>query len=323
MPRPITEWSDVEIKNLIANYVRLDKNEGGVYSLAECQLELSHRRGGRAENVAAKRNRNDDSTSLDKAEIVNSLAENFLKLPNLAERARTGRMEIVLDRECRQKNPLRTVADLWHCYITCALSTQERVSADSPYTRFCKSGHALLYLTELEKTSVTKDWVRAELSKHLPRMLERRSRMVVEAYGHFKDLGTPDSNLEESNSKGPLSVFVESSKTIKTKKQTLDADIQESEAFSANLNPNVLFNIGHKQLRNILVNSGLAVNVIPIDSRWLNFMGLEQPLNLQNKSEYLRVEGFVRAAFLKIRADRPDISNLAMLDSLVFSQSAA
>jgi hypothetical protein len=46
MKKPICDWSDDDIKNLIANYARQGKKEGGLYTLAECHLEITRRLGG-------------------------------------------------------------------------------------------------------------------------------------------------------------------------------------------------------------------------------------------------------------------------------------
>ena len=42
----ICEWTIKQIKNLIANYDRLNRTEGGPFSRAESMLELERRAGG-------------------------------------------------------------------------------------------------------------------------------------------------------------------------------------------------------------------------------------------------------------------------------------
>lgn len=252
-------------------------------------------------------------------EVREYLVDKFLNLPDLNTELSSSQKKIVQSRIDIQDKPVRSLADLWFCYMTCALSSQERSSWDSKFGVFCRSDHVVLNLRSLQKELVTEVWLTEQLKEHLPRMLKNKVRLVYDAYGNFARLGSPHLDLRDASATGPLAIFVQLAQGVLS-----DRDIVSSASFSASLNPGLLRGVGHKQIRNILVNSGLAVNVIPIDSRWLNFMNLVEfsdwTPNLQNLDEYLLVEDLVRQALIQCSNSRADITNLAILDSVVFSQ---
>lgn len=141
--------------------------------------------------------------------------------------------------------------------------------------------------------------------------------------------------LAQCDSKSPLELFIKLASGLNT-----DKNLDDSVKFSRNLDSTPFFNIGPKQLRNILVNSGLAVNVIPLDSRWIKYIAgalsikegnimakyinknsnitVLKDASFGNLTHYLFLENFIRRAFGLVQEKRPDIENLSLLDAIVF-----
>jgi len=102
-----------------------------------------------------------------------------------------------------------------------------------------------------------------------------------------------------------------------------DHDLAGSAAFSKRLNAAPFVQIGPKQLRNILVNGGLAHNVVPLDSRWLKYLdGIVPADSALTLARYIRIEDLLRQALLSVQNQRADLANLAVLDAIVFASQS-
>jgi hypothetical protein len=141
----------------------------------------------------------------------------------------------------------------------------------------------------------------------------------------FAALGEPSKLLKElpssdsrAQAHSPMALFYDLAKN-----KLSDKDIHLSAKFSADIDHKPFYGLGPKQIRNILVNSGLAFNVVPLDSRWKKFLedgaGIIIDGNLGQLNYYLQVEEVLRKALLVASEQRADIPNLATLDAIVFS----
>jgi hypothetical protein len=294
-----------DVRNLQANALA-----NGIEEIVGiCQEILDEKPKGRNRRVTEKIL---EPTSLAPPEIQSHISSKIRGLP-LAKESPGAK-----ERLNTQAHPITNIDDLWKCYITCALSSQENSSPTSRYSNFCGSNHPILrYESLCSRESVNKEWILSEFRQNLPRMAERKANLVYSAFVQFQSLGGPSLDLRCLSDAGPLGVFIKLAKGDVSDKQ-----LDQSSAFSSSLDTTYLVGIGPKQIRNILVNSGLAVNVLPIDSRWINFLSLKSyykdNLNLQNKHQYLNVENLIRNALVSAQSSRPDIPNLGVLDSIVF-----
>lgn len=182
------------------------------------------------------------------------------------------------------------------------------------------AGSSLLDLSGVTAVNCDPKWVKDQISAAKLGMDTKKVKIVTSAWPLFTSAGQPGDHLVDLSSPGVLKVFSDLAARVHS-----DEDIGTSRAFSSTLDPRPFHQVGHKQLRNILVNTGLAVNVIPLDSRWVGQLGLDvgivvQDHHLSSKSTYLAIEDFVREALLLCQVARPDIRSLGEVDSLVFAR---
>lgn len=219
--------------------------------------------------------------------------------------------------------PVSTFSGLWRLFIVCGFSSQERSDPGTPLDRFARSGSPLLDLPSVLARGSNPQWISDQLAQaDLRRFAQRRLQLISSARGAFvQAIAGDDDTLANGNAAASaLSVFIDLASGRKT-----DNDLGGSEAFSASIDASHFYGIGHKQIRNILVNSGLARNVIPIDSRWASFSAGHlsfKPAELQQISRYLAIEHALRRALHQVSAARPDIANLSVLDAIVFASQS-
>lgn len=218
-----------------------------------------------------------------------------------------------------QQAPVQTLGELWRVFVACGLSSQESGEPGSPLDRFIRAQGAVFDLDWLRTTGGSPEAIRKEIHRHLPRHIGAKTALVIGALQQFSSpdavSDTPLAALPEDIADG-LRIFRELAVGMVD-----DYDLVASETFSRSLNTSPWPYIGDKQLRNILVNSGLARNVVPLDSRWRNFFGPALTFgatHLASTRRYLEIEHVLRRALLVVQRERSDIKNLAHLDAVVF-----
>lgn len=240
------------------------------------------------------------------------IAELLLKLP------KTSDVSNAKNRLRWLAKPATTFTELWRHYVTCAFSSQMKSDPDTPLGRFASGSSPLLDLRAVLEQGGSPGWFANELRvAGLNRMHKKNEEILKSGRSAFSASSGGDDFLANGKSDAGLGIFV-----MLASGSVSDSDIATSAQFSATISTDDLYGIGHKQIRNILVNAGLAHNVLPIDSRWKNFvngrMHFEQS-DLSNFSRYLAIEDVIRKALLVVLQYRQDIPNLAVLDAMVFA----
>jgi hypothetical protein len=246
------------------------------------------------------------------ATAVAEIAQLLLELPNASNVQNAQNRLRWLD------NPTSTFTELWRHYVTCAFSSQVKSDPNTPLGRFASGNSPLLDLQSVINHGADPTWFAAELSTAgLNRMHKKNMEILKSGRSAFTASRGHDDLLINGLPDTGLGVFIDLAS-----RRVSDRNIETSAAFSATIEVNDLHGIGHKQIRNILVNAGLAHNVLPIDSRWKNYvngrMYFEQS-DLQNARRYLAIEDVIRQALVLVLEHRQDIPNLAVLDSVVFA----
>ncbi|WP_186103821.1 hypothetical protein [Burkholderia gladioli] len=244
------------------------------------------------------------------------VAELFINLPRIADvRNAQARLR-------RLANPATTFSVLWRTYINCGFSSQEKSDPDTPLGRFAKSDSPLMDLQSILDHGEDSEWIAAELAAAgLNRMTKKKTKLVLSAREAFMAAKGHDDLLVNGRTGVGLGVFLDLASG-----RANDRDIATSAKFSESIDVGQLYGIGHKQIRNILVNTGLAHNVIPIDSRWKEYVGHRmhfKATDLAQRAQYLEVEDVIRKALMLAQDRRNDIPNLAVLDAVVFAVQSA
>jgi len=205
---------------------------------------------------------------------------------------------------------------------TAGSTSQEKSDPDTPLGKFAKSDSPLMDLQSIFEVGQDTKWIAAELvAAGLNRMTQNKTKLVLSARNAFMAAKGHDDLLINGRADAGLDVFIELASG-----RTNDRDISASAKFSRSIDADQLHGIGHKQIRNILVNTGLAHNVIPIDSRWKEYVGHRmhfKATDLAQHTRYLEVENVIRTALMLAQERRSDIPNLAVLDSVVFAVQSA
>ncbi|MGF6533266.1 hypothetical protein P3T20_004066 [Paraburkholderia sp. GAS206C] len=217
-----------------------------------------------------------------------------------------------------QQSPTKTLSELWRQFVICGFSSQENSEEGGALSSFVAANGPLLDLAQVCANRCDSAWVTREVRTHLSRQLRNKVGLVLGAYPHFVEAGAPGDLLADlCRRAGALKVFCDLARG-----DIDDHDVAMSATFSQSLDHSAFPYIGNKQIRNILVNSGLAHNVVPLDSRWQNFFGnimVTNSATFQNTERYLAVENVLRSALVRVHTERSDIENLAVLDAVVFS----
>lgn len=219
----------------------------------------------------------------------------------------------------RIARPVSAFSELWREFIVCGFSSQEKSDPDTPLGNFARGTSPILDLALVLLHRSDQSWVANELSRAgLRRMATKKMALICSAREAFIAARGEDDRLASGygNVSG-LGVFVELAAG-----RASDRDLAQSAAFSASIDPGPLYGIGHKQIRNVLVNCGLAHNLVPLDSRWRGFFAGRvdfRSTDLAQRSRYLAIEDILRRALLRVQDRRSDIPNLAVLDSMVFA----
>ncbi|MBN3761250.1 hypothetical protein [Burkholderia sp. Ac-20365] len=246
-------------------------------------------------------------------------ASHVAKVAELIERLRpVDELSNGLERRRLQASPIQTLGELWRLFITCGLSSMEDSEEGAALDRFIRAQGPLFDLGYLRRIECDPAEVLAEIKRNVPRMAQNKCTLVAGNFPLFEAAGgAPDTALSDiRDTESPLLIFGELARGDRH-----DRDITKSAEFSLGINPDPFPRISHKQIRNILVNSGLARNVVPLDSRWSRFFGdilIVDSALLARKSRYLAVEDLLRQALIEASSQRTDIDNLAVLDAIVF-----
>lgn len=231
-------------------------------------------------------------------------------------------MPLAQERLRRLAQPTTTFSELWRQLIVCGFSSLERSDPGTPLDAFARGGSLVLDLASILELGEDSTWIADQLAQaRLNRMAQKKRDLVISACAAFVSAkGSDDRLMNGIAGDNGLKIFLDLASG-----RVNDRDLASSGAFSAAIDAGPFFGIGHKQIRNIMVNSGLAHNVVPIDSRWQAFFGglLEfSPADLSQRARYLAIEGVLRNALLRIQGSRRDIPNLAVLDSMVFASQS-
>ncbi|MBC5782639.1 hypothetical protein H8N03_06755 [Ramlibacter sp. USB13] len=247
------------------------------------------------------------------AGVVARVAEKMAALPRAED------VENATQRMWRGEAPATVLADLWQKLVECGFSTREKSEATDPLGLFIAADGPLFHLDQvLAHAADLGPWVDTCMNDSGLWRLKFKRELVEGNLPHFAKAGAPQDPLNTLCRNGQaLQLFCDLARgTIS------DAHLPSSKHFSAGLDPKPFPQIGHKQLRNILVNTGLAVNVVPLDSRWKKFFDgivtLEDWM-FSSKKAYLALEDLLRQALIQIQPKRPDLANLAMVDAIVFA----
>jgi len=217
-------------------------------------------------------------------------------------------------------------AALWRIYVECAFSSQEKSGPTSNLAKFTSGQSGLLDLAIVSRRNADEAWVRSEIETAGFRFTDTKTKIACRAYALFAALGEPSKLLKElpssdsrAQAHSPMALFYDLAKNKLSRKYThLPAKS------SADIDHKPFYGLGPKQIRNILVNSGLASNVVPLDSRWKKFLEGRAGIVIDGKrlgqlNYYLQVEEVLRKALRIASEQRADIPDLATLDAIVFS----
>jgi hypothetical protein len=301
----IAGLSRAEIQNLRANALA----QGAQTIVQRCDSELS-----RGRSPKARRAKSSFLIDENKIEEVAGLIEG---LPPAAD------VPLAAKRLQRLAEPVTTFSALWRQFIVCGFSSLEKSDPETPLGAFSRGSSPILELSAVLDHGADGDWIAAQLARGgLNRMTTVKVGLVTSAREVFRTTVGHDDALANGRGAGsPLEVFLDLAAG-----RSSDRDLAASAVFSASLDPRAFKGIGHKQIRNILVNSGLAYNVVPLDSRWRAFFGstLEfTSTDLGRRPRYLAIEDLLRNALLRVQPVRSDIPNLAVLDAIAFASQSS
>lgn len=273
------------------------KKNGGA---SNSKIKKSERDGNRAEFVLPPN-------------AVHLIAQRLLKLP-CADTVANGR-----ERRKLQQSPVQTLGGLWRLFVVCGFSSQENAEDDGKLAVFLHADGPLLHLDKIRANRCDPDWVLSEIGGRGLRFSENKAGLVIGNYAHFVEAGMESDRLaDRCRGNEKLKTFCDLARGT-----VHDHDLAGSAAFSKRLNAAPFVQIGPKQLRNILVNSGLAHNVVPLDSRWLTYLkGIVPEGSALTLARYLLIENLLRQALLSVQDQRADLVNLAVLDAVVFASQS-
>lgn len=222
-----------------------------------------------------------------------------------------------------------TLSDLWYHYVVCAFSAQEKPGKGTAAHLFEETKNPLHSLQDVASAGADEIWVADQLEKFaeqcrqvkVPRFsfVKAKTNIVIRAYAMFAQAGAPDDALAACcRGQEDLRVFCDLARGTLS-----DRDLATSARFSKILEPKPFHGVSHRQIRSIVLNSGLSSNVLPLDSRWKRF--LEERVQIPVEGDfgradfYLAVEDLVRQGLLSILAKNPDfpVKDLATLDAVV------
>jgi hypothetical protein len=313
----ISAWPLDKVRQLRIN--ALARN--GVQNVALCDAVIH---AFEARGTAGRKKRTgpsgDRSPFLATDDAVDRLAKFFRTLPQAETH------EGVRERRRRQEHAKSlTLAGLWRTYLVCAFSSQSESSPGSHLWRFendpKNAGAELLDLSNAIAAHFATEWVQAQLKAAKLGRYKTKSRIVERAHPHFTAAGQAGDLLAGIQISGPMAVFAKLARG-----ELGDSDIAASQAFSSSLDTKPFYQVGMKQLRNILCNTGLAMNVVPLDSRWVKQLAADAEISvcdhhLAHPASYLAIEQLLRKALVRAREVRQDIRNLAEIDALVFGRA--
>lgn len=242
---------------------------------------------------------------------VDQAAKLLLELP-LADTVPNGRARREL-----QEAPVETLGDLWRLFVVCGFSSRENSEDDGKLALFLDDNGPLLDLEKIRAEDCKPEWVLSQIKGRGLRFTKNKVDLVVGNFAHFKTAGKAGDRLAElCYEKGALKLFCDLARGTMD-----DRELGISAAFSEHLDPAPFTGIGPKQLRNILVNAGLARNVVPLDSPWMVYLHgiVPEGYTLTSSARYLLLEDLLRRALMNVQDRRPDLINLAVLDAIVFA----
>ncbi|HDR8941875.1 hypothetical protein [Burkholderia vietnamiensis] len=243
-------------------------------------------------------------------DAVDRVAKLLLQLP-LADTIPNGRARREL-----QKAPVETLGDLWRLFVVCGFSSRENSEDDGNLALFLADDGPLLDLEKIRVEDCKPEWVRSQIEGHRLSFTKIKVKLIVGNFAHFEKAGKAGDRLADlCYEEGALKLFCDLARGTVD-----DRDLDRSAAFSKRLDHTHFTGIGDKQLRNILVNGGLARNVVPLDSRWMGYLqGIVPEDYSLTPARYLLLEDLLRRALISVQDRRADIVNLAVLDAVVFA----
>lgn len=300
----IRTLTKLEVQNLRCNALAL----GGQTVVERCDQVLNTETTSRSGRAGKARRSGMSIPETAAAEV----AELIINLPKIAD------VQNAQARSKRLAHPATTFSVLWRQYVNCGFSSQEKSDPDTPLGRFAKGDSPLLHLQSVVDHGQDHEWIASELAAAgLNRMTAKKTKLILSAREAFVAAKGHDDLLVNGRAGTGLGAFLDLASG-----RANDHNIANSKEFSESIDVGQLYGIGHKQIRNILVNTGLAHNVIPIDSRWKEYVGHRMHFDatdLAQRTRYLEVEHVIRKALMLAQECRNDIPNLAVLDAAVFA----
>lgn len=223
-----------------------------------------------------------------------------------------------------------TLADLWYQYVVCAFSAQEKSGVGTAARLFETTKNPLHCLRDVVSAGADEAWIADQLEQFAKQCKEAKvsqfgfvkakAKVILRSYPLFAQVGAPDDALAVCcRGQEDLRVFCDLARGTVS-----DRDLATSARFSKTLEPKSFHGVSHKQVRSILLDSGLCSNVLPLDSRWKRFLEAKAQIPIEGdfarKDYYLAVEDLLRQALISIRSENPEfpVEDLATLDAVVF-----
>jgi hypothetical protein len=223
-----------------------------------------------------------------------------------------------------------TLADLWYHYVVCAFSAQEKSGKGTAAHLFETTKNPLHTLQDVASAGADESWIATQLEQFAEQckqakvsqfgFVKAKTKVLLRSYPLFAQVGAPDDALAVCcRGQEDLRVFCDLARGTVS-----DRNLATSARLSKTLEPKSFHGVSHKQVRSILINSGLCSNVLPLDSRWKRFLEEKAQIRVEGdfarKDYYLAVEDLLRQALISIRAKNPEfpVEDLATLDAVVF-----
>jgi hypothetical protein len=220
-----------------------------------------------------------------------------------------------------------TLADLWYQYVVCAFSAQEKPGKGTAAHLFDETKAPLHSLQDVASAGADAIWIATQFEQfaeqckeaRVPRFgfVKAKANVIMRGYPLFAQVGNPDDALVDcSRGQEDLRVFCDLARGTLT-----DRDLATSARLGKILEPKSFYGVSHKQMRSILLNTGLCSNVLPLDSRWKRFLEEKAQIviegDLARKDFYLAVEDLLRQALIFTLAKNPDFpaKDMATLDA--------
>lgn len=221
-----------------------------------------------------------------------------------------------------------TFADLWYQYTVAAFSSQAESDKGTAGHLFAAFKNPLHSLKDVAGARADGTWIAEQFEEFAQQckaakvpafgFVKAKTTVIIKAFSLFAEAGGPDDALAECcRGKEELRVFCDLARGT-----VGDRSLVTSARFSKLLDPSAYAGLSHKQIRIMLLSSGLCSNVLPLDSRWKRFLEDKAQIPLEGdlgkKDYYEAVEDMLRQALISILTKNPDfpVKDLATLDAV-------